>query len=600
MKSFKKSLSVFLAVVLLLTSALYSCNFTSAATVTTAYIEGDNVNVRTGPATTFPVIEKLSYTSATVLSSVQTGDSIWYQITYHNGTQQVTGYIFYDPSYIRIVTYNPDGDFETKLQAFPASYHNALRSLHAAYPNWDFIPDPVAMTFDEAVALQSINMRKQTSFSSDAISWLSMGPGAFDWSKNEWVVTNGNWAAASRELIAYYMDPRNFLNSSEIYMFLQQGYNPAVQNEAGVLKIIKGTFMENGYNDPNDTAYGGSYAKVIMAAAQSSGVSPYILASKIRQEIGTSVSNMVSGVYTGANNEYKGYYNFFNIGASGGDASAVLLNGLKRAKQENWNTRSAAIIGGAKFLSNNYISSGQDTYYYQDFNVHNPDRLWHQYAQAVHDARSKGVSLAKTYQDATDFVLNFKIPVFSSMPDVVSNQPIKNSYKNNYYFENISAIGLTPSFSMYNYSYDLYLNGDASIYVKPVVNASYAGQPYFNINAGYNLISLKVSAETGYVTNYFINVFADTACKLTVTTVSPPVEPPAPPQPTYNKGDTNNDGNITASDIGLIIWHLYDSNKYGLSSSGKRNADVNNDGKITAADIGLLVWYLYDPIKYPL
>lgn len=582
MKFFRKSLSVFLIVALVLSSTFFSCFFVSSATVTTAYIEGDNVNVRTGPATTYPVIEKLSHTSVTVVSSVQTGDNIWYQVTYHNGTQQITGYIFYDASYIRIVTYNPDGDFETKLQAFPSSYHNALRSLHAAYPNWDFIPDPVAMTFDEAVALQSINMRKQTSYSQDAISWLSMGPGAFDWANSQWVVTNGGWAAASRELIAYYMDPRNFLNSSEIYMFLQQGYNPAVQTEAGVLKIIKGTFLEQGYNDPNDTAYGGSYAKVIMAAAQQAGVSPYILASKIRQEIGVSVTNMVSGVYTGANSEYYGYYNFFNIGASGGDSTAVLHNGLKRAKQENWNTRSAAIIGGAKFLSNNYISSGQDTYYYQDFNVHNPDRLWHQYAQAVHDARSKGVSLAQTYQNATDFALNFKIPVFASMPEVVSNKPIKNSYMNNYYFSEISAIGLTPSFSMYNYSYDLYLNGDASIYVKPVANASYTGPMSFAINAGNNVVSLKVASQTGYVTNYYINIYSEVACTLTVTTDSPPVEPP-PSVPTYIKGDTNGDGTINLRDLANVRLHLL-----GISALVDNNllgADTNGDGAITIRDL---------------
>ena len=93
MKFFRKSLSVFLIVALVLSSTFFSCFFVSSATVTTAYIEGDNVNVRTGPATTFPVIEKLSHTSVTVVSSVQTGDNIWYQVTYKNEIEEVSGYI---------------------------------------------------------------------------------------------------------------------------------------------------------------------------------------------------------------------------------------------------------------------------------------------------------------------------------------------------------------------------------------------------------------------------------------------------------------------------------------------------------------------------
>ena len=570
MKVFKRSLSFILCLVLLFTATF--ANFTvSADEITTAFIEGTGVRVRTGPSTQHSIIEQISNTNATVIGSQQVGNDIWYQITYHNGTEQITGYIFYDPSYIRIVTYNPTADFETKLEAFPESYRDALRALHSKYPDWEFIPDTVTTSFWDSVALQSVNMRKQVSFTSHPVSWRSMVSGSYSWSSKSWILSNGGWTGASREIIAHYMDPRNFLNESEIYMFLQQGYNAANQTEEGVNKIIAGTFMATNYSDPDDTAYGGSYAKVIMEAARQSGVSPYILASKIRQEIGVAgTSSLISGTTS-----HGKYFNFFNIGASGSNDAAVIANGLARAKAEGWTTRSASIIGGAKFLSDGYISAGQDTYYLQDFNVHQPDRLWHQYAQAVHDARSKGVSLAKTYQEDGNYPLTFRIPIFPGMPESVCEKPVSSGKTNNYYFEDVSIGGLSPSFSMFNYNYALYLSDNAVITVKPVENATYAGAKEFNLKKGENVVLLKVKSETGYIMDYAVNITAEKDCVLTVNS--------GEIKPVYRKGDTNGDNQITVADLANVRLHLL--GLFTLSGEGFAAADSNTDGKITVADL---------------
>ena len=579
MHSLRKIFSLCLVLVLIFTTAFCCLGInTLAEPVTTAYIEGTNVNVRISPSTArdSTIIEKIGNRTATVLETVTNESGTWYKITYHNGTTQITGYIFYDASYIRVVTYNPDSDFETKLEAFPESYRDALRELKAIYSNWEFIPDPVTITFAEAVALESTITRKQVSFTSQPVSWRSMGQGSYDWNTGEWIQVNGGWTGASREITAYYMDPRNFLNTSEIYQFLQQSYDAVYQTEDGIKKIIAGTFMETDYSDPNDTEYGGSYAKVIMEAAKQSGVSPYILASKIRQEIGVSLTNMVSGTYSGSDNAYFGYYNFYNIGAYGSDSSEVLIKGLAHAKTNEWNTRSKAIIGGAKFLSNNYISQGQDTYYYQDFNVHNPDNMWHQYAQAIHDANSKGKLTADTYKNETDFALTFKIPVYTNMPESVASKPVSSSNKNNYYFSSISVPGLTPSFSMFTYNYDLHIAGDTTIYVKPVNGAVYVGQASYPITKGTNHITLKVKSESGYITDYNVAVESDIDCTLTVSAESAPI-------PTVKRGDTNGDGAITLSDLANIRLHLL--GKYTLSGDFAIAADTNKDNKINLSDL---------------
>ena len=51
-------------------------------------------------------------------------------------------------------------------------------------------------------------------------------------------------------------------------------------------------------------------------------MSPYSIASKIIQEVGTKGSNSVSGTYSG----YEGYYNFYNLGAY--DTGNAIVNGL--------------------------------------------------------------------------------------------------------------------------------------------------------------------------------------------------------------------------------------------------------------------------------
>ena len=580
MQIFKKIVSLILIVILLTCSVINNTGITSyAAPVITAYIEGKDVNVRKGPSLNDTIIEKIAYRNATVLGEVKEGEYTWYKITYHNGTEQITGYVR-QADYIRIVEYNPDATFDEKLKAFPVSYHEALKQLKTAYPNWEFIPDPVNMTFANTVALESTNMRKQVSFKSQPVSWRSMSLGSYDWNKKQWIVTNGGWTGASREIVAYYMDPRNFLNISEIFQFLEQGYNPNYQTEAGINAIIAGTFLAKNYSDTNDKAYGGSYVKVIMEAAKQSGVSPYILASKIRQEIGVNVSDMVSGTCKG----YEGYYNFYNIGASGSDASAVLKNGLSRAKSEGWNTRSKAIIEGAKFLSNNYIKAGQDTYYYQDFNVHNPDSLWHQYAQAVHDAVSKGKTLTEAYVNKKDCPLTFKIPIYLNMPESVSSKPVSNENKNNYYFEFISASGLTPTFDMYTYNYNLKIQGNTTIYLKPVADATYDGEKTFLIKKGLNTIPLKVKSQTGYLSTYYINIESTVDCTITIdTTTSKPPVVPSTPQTTIVKGDTNGDGKITLSDLANIRLHLL--GKFVLKDNNALGADTNKDGKISLNDL---------------
>ena len=501
---------------------------------------------------------------------------IWYQISYTSSGKTYNGYVRED--LIKVTEYNTDPTFEQQLADFPESYRAALTQLHAMYPNWIFRADKLNITFDEAVTMQGLSSRKQVG--SSYISWRSMEKGYYDWPTGTWQnVSNGGWYGASKEVIAYYMDPRNFLNANDIYVFMQQQYDANTQNEAGLQYILKNTFLANNYYDPNDIY--SSYSAVIMEAARQSSVSPYVLASTIIQEQGTEgTSSLISGnsfTYEGVT--YQGVYNFFNFGASGTNENLVIKNGLAKAHANGWTTRSKSIIEGAKKYGNEYIAIGQDTYFYKNYNVINPDNIWHQYAQNVADSHSSAKKLINMYSDKVDISLTFRIPVYkdNSLPSEISPFPVQNQLKNNYYFNNISVGGLTPSFSRYNYEYSLSVGADTSIYVELPEGASFVSQKSYSLNVGNNVVNLTVKSETGYTRNYLIHVNAVNPCTLSITADS------ASHTQNVVKGDTNGDNTVTLSDLANVRLYLLQA--INLQGNNYIGADTNGDNRITLSDL---------------
>lgn len=454
-----------------------------------------------------------------------------------------------------------DGNFEEQISSFPESYKNSLRTLHSIYPNWKFYADYIDLTLDKAAELETV--RKVTDDKS--VSWRTMDKGSYDWGSGTWVsVETGRWHYASREVIKYYMDPRNFLNEQYIYTYMKQNYDPTSQNEEGVRKMVSGTFLENNYSDPNDTEYGGSYVAVIMEAARQSGINPYMLAATILQEQGKGTSDLIAGPY----------YNFFNISANGDNP---VTNGINYAKGRGWDTRSKSIIEGATFSGNNYVSAGQNTYFYINYNIKDINKLWHQYATAVHNASSSGKKLERTYKDLKSAELDFLIPVYKDMSDTASQLPERNGNLNNYYFESINAEGLTPSFDRFIHNdYSLRVSGDSTVYVKLPESAEYAGDSSYTLNSGSNYIALRVRSQSGYYSEYYIDVWAGSPCRLTVSTENSPVA-------VVKKGDTNRDGKVTLMDLANVQRHML--GLISLTGNNFVGADTNSDGKISLIDL---------------
>jgi hypothetical protein len=83
-----------------------------------------------------------------------------------------------------------------------------------------------------------------------------------------------------------------------------------------------------------------------------------------------------------------------------------------------WNSPYKSIVGGGMWIADGYINDGQDTMYFQKFNVTDVNTYGHQYMTNVQAAYSQSGTMYDTYQmsDSLNQPLNFSIPVFKGMP----------------------------------------------------------------------------------------------------------------------------------------------------------------------------------------
>lgn len=284
--------------------------------------------------------------------------------------------------------------YETELAKFPKSYQVLLAKLHKKHPNWVFIADQTNLDFATAVDKESNN----------ALSYLSPSACSFLMSS---AVKN---TYANSNTIAYYMDPRNYFNEKDIFLFVDINHHSSY-TQAGVKSVLSGT----------DLAKGDSYAKTILNAGSKNNMNPYFLAGKIITETGGLLSQTS---ICGTNKKYPGIYNFYNIGAYTGAEDGLKWASQKGSYQRPWNTRAKSISGGASMIYSNFYKQGQETIYYTRFNV-GPRatyaKYYHQYMSSLYGAANEAERMYKGYQTSgMNGNCVFHIPVFKNMPSTCS------------------------------------------------------------------------------------------------------------------------------------------------------------------------------------
>lgn len=403
---------------------------TETAVNKAATIKNGPLNVRSGPGTNYSKVGSVAK-GAKVKILTQTKNSsgqIWYKYDY---TSSKKGYVLSD--YVSLSSSTSpsktegsnlsDAQFETWMtnQGFPSSYKSKLRSLHKAHPEWVFKAQKTGLKWSSMLAKESkvgINLVEPDSPS----SWKSKASGAYNSKTGKYTAFDGTWNAASEKIIAYYMDPRNFLNSSSIYQFMDHSFDPKSQNKNTIKSMVSrnSCFMNTS-----------SYISYLYNAGVSSKVNPNVITAMVIMEQGwRGGSSLISGKYSG----YKGYYNFFNVGAYKTNTMSKIERGLWWAKGAGtgaksygrpWNTIEKSLSGGASFYSSNYLTNDQYTYYTKKFNVMNglSNVPSHQYMTNVSGAQSEGIILRNAYEARDDYPIVFHIPVYTSMPSSPCAKP---------------------------------------------------------------------------------------------------------------------------------------------------------------------------------
>ena len=516
-------------------SDLIATSYRTYTGYTTEYL-----NMRTGAGLNFPVVKTLKKDSRinVVLKAYDTEGNLWYKIKEGNGFYYV--YANYvsdalggttdgnttdksnpntgqtsagsDASILRPLT---SAEFENAMneQGFPESYKPGLRMLHAKYPNWQFSARHINLDWNQALNKQisSSNLVYYT----QPEGYKDVGIDSYNFEGGYYYAKDGTtFIKASPQAVAYYMDPRNFLDEYGVFMFEDLHYNPKFQTSQVVRDVLNSTSMPSGAE------------RYFVEAGSAYNVSPVYMACKVVSEIGRSNSNIDGHSFAYGGRNYSGAYNPFNIGASDSAYGNPALKGLVWAISGNsylrpWNTLEKSIKGGAMFIAKDFIGNNQHSMYYERFNVNNGYNAvgTHQYMTAVYGPANQAQSQFRGYSNLG--LLNkgfvFEIPVYKNMPSSVS--PVPAAGHNNAFLKSLSInagktnIGMNIEFNKFtnNYVATGNLRGVNQVSINAIpyrndVRVTYNGGPgnIITLKNGQNLVKINVTSPSGRTIQYMV------------------------------------------------------------------------------------------------
>ena len=540
---------------------------------------------------------------------------------------------------IQVLAAEVKQEVKTGIEAFPESYQKYLKALKELHPNWNFEAYYTGIDWNEFI-------KNETGVT---FHTRNVVPSSYSdvWKCSSCKSING-WTCASDAAVAYFADPRNFLDEIRIFQFEELSFNESVHTLESIEKSVQGTFLKNSvtyYDEETQENVTKSYSEIILEAAKHTNMSPFHIKSKIIQEVGTNGSSSVSGTYSG----YEGLYNFFNYGAY--DEGDPIANGLEFAREKAWTNPYKAILGGAELIGSSYIGVGQNTSYFFKFdvvgnsilksgqttNVNTSSFYSHQYMTNIMDPYSQSSSVYNMYaaNGNIDANLNFIIPVYDNMPEL-NTRPTKYTKEDGelYYSVATAEVKDTPIKT----SKTVYTMNKGEVAVMVSRKHIMSDDTYWDIvmlENGWNVyvesskleacvkevVDTNVQAEKTVIDEE--NLVIKTTPTTTVETLTKALDGVSynivdaegktaeniatgykvnilksdnkTIEKTYTLvkvGDVNGDSKVSAGDYVLIKNLIMDSKT--LTDSGSKAADVNEDSKVSAGDYVLIKNYIME------
>ena len=175
------------------------------------------------------------------------------------------------------------------INNFPESYRQYLEVLQKKHPEWNFTALYTELDWKYVIDNENI-FGKNLVPKSYTDEWKNTNPGEYN------IEVDSGWVDSSRKSVEYAIDPRNFLNDVRIFQFEGLSYVENLNQINTIEKILYGTEFYNNkvsyINTQGQTVtMNEKYADLILRAAQTSKVSSYHLASRIKQEVGPFLSH---------------------------------------------------------------------------------------------------------------------------------------------------------------------------------------------------------------------------------------------------------------------------------------------------------------------
>ena len=470
----------------------------------TARVYANSVSVRSyASSSASKITTLLNGTNLTVLETLNSGNGCndpWYKVNYYDNK---IGYICSTYIIKKEDITDTDAEYEAVLSeaGFPSSYIPYLVYLHKKHPNWVFRAINTNLKWDNVVSGESGKNYIQNP--TEEVYRTSSTP-----------AEGKTWFEATDGVNAFFIDPRNFLTERFIFMFENLQFDEQTQT----IEIVKSVFGSS-YLATDE------YAGYFVNAGRDFNVSPVHLAARVVQEGGAN-SNYVAitgtSTQTYRGHSLKGYYNYYNIGAyedaytnssvtRGLAYAAGLVGGDGTSLGRPWTTREKAIRGGAEFISNGYINSGQYTLYFEKFNTSptsSYSKYTHQYMTNVQAPTSEGQNIYTSLasNNLLDNAYVFAIPIYQDMPDTVSLPSVGDKTNT---LESIKVNNINISeFDKDVLSYTFYVTKDTTEAIIEATATSpkstVTGLDTYELDSDEEVITIKVTSETGEIKVYSI------------------------------------------------------------------------------------------------
>lgn len=253
-----------------------------------------------------------------------------------------------------------DGDFKAKCKVTVTTWEKRKREIPVIYTDY-------AMTVEEMVEAQM---------------------------KAEPTVFTSSVFPADEEGVEQYVNPENLVTGYEKYQFINLGAQNGVDAQT-LDAYLRGKGVLSGHGD------------TFKKAAEDNEISEVYLVIHACLETGSGTSALASGI------DYDGttVYNMFGIGAIDADPEG---GGAKYAYEQGWTSVEAAIEGGARWISENYINNpsySQNTLYKMRWNPERP--AVHQYATDIAWASKQAKSMSGMFEAFPTAEYVFDVPSYT-------------------------------------------------------------------------------------------------------------------------------------------------------------------------------------------